>query len=105
MQIDIEPCKNLIPDVVELKDIKGFVDHLDDEVKEVLDALVDFSVEEDGKSREALAEELVDVMTMALTCLIGLEQMKGSPEHLSFAAIQKVLYKNYGRGYHDNNEG
>lgn len=105
MQIDIEPCLNLIPDKVELKDIKECLDHLNDEVKEVTDALVDYSVQKDGKSREALAEELVDVMTMALTSLMALERTKDSPEHLSFAAMQKVLYKNYGRGYYDNNEG
>ena len=102
MQIDIEPCKNLIPENVTLAYIKSCVDHLDDEVKEVVDALVDVAINPNEENILHLGEELEDVATMATSTLVALEKLPQAPENLKKIVEHFVILKNYMRGYHSN---
>ena len=100
MQINVEPCSNLIPENVTLADIKSYVDHLDEECKEVLDALVDVAVNPNEENILHLGEELDDVATMATTTLVALEKLPQAPENLKKIVEHFVILKNYMRGYH-----
>jgi hypothetical protein len=100
VNIDVEPCNNLIPEDVTLADIKGYVDHLDEEVKEVVDALVDVAVNPNEENILHLGEELDDVATMATTTLVALEKLPQAPENLKKIVEHFVILKNYMRGYH-----
>lgn len=100
VNIDVEPCSNLIPEDVTLADIKGYVDHLDEEVKEVVDALVDVAVNPNEENILHLGEELDDVATMATTTLVALEKLPQAPEDLKKIVEHFVILKNYMRGYH-----
>lgn len=100
--INIVPCENLLPDKVTMDDLKELVDHITEEYQEVMAAWkVLQSDPDDGKAREEFGEELGDLMTMNYTTMEAVERMDATPEHFCEAVMDKIVLKNYARGYHD----
>ena len=97
----IQPCLNLIPDTVELQEMEELFHALGGEYVEVQEAFKEFRNQwDDGKKREHLAEEVIDLITVCLTFLKAMEKMDGIPEDFTEAVMSKVFFKNYARGYH-----
>ena len=102
MRVTITPCNKLLPEQVNMDDMKDFIRHLGEEYVEVNSAWKELQESPgDGKSQEHLGEELVDLMTMCMTVLTAMEKMDGVPHQFIDAVTDKVFLKNYARGYHD----
>ena len=98
----LSPCKNLIPPRVTVDDLCEQYRYIGGEYNEVSEAWHELAGDIDnGKKRQHLAEELIDLMTACLTFLKAMEKLEGIPPRFVESIFKMVYFKNYGRGYID----
>lgn len=89
-----------IPAKVGTKELGAAVGKLDEEWREVKEAIAEYMVNPSPKNREHLMEEYVDLVTVTLNNMLTLEKQAPEIPDMAWAELQKVALKNYCRGYH-----
>lgn len=102
MTINVTPSNLLLPDYTSKADIKWIIDDIKEEWEEVIEAFAKYEADPKPKNKELLAEELMDLMTAAGTCLVGLSRTENTPEHFVDAIVTKVHCKDFARRYNDD---
>ena len=98
----LAPCENLIPDDVNIDELCELYRDIGKEYNEVTEAWNDLTQEADnGKLRQHLAEEVVDLMTVCTTFLKAMERLEGIPANFADTVFKMVYCKNAARGYFD----
>jgi NTP pyrophosphatase (non-canonical NTP hydrolase) len=101
----LAPCKNLIPDQIGIDELCEMYRDIGGEYAEVAEAWNELTTDiDDGKKRQHLAEEVVDLMTVCATFLKAMEGLDGVPQNFVDTVFKMVYCKNAARGYFDIDE-
>lgn len=99
MRILVEPKP--LPAKITKTQYGELVNDMEEEWSEVTSAIAEYVTDPTPKNREHLMEEYGDLITVVTNNMIGLERLDPPIKNMAWAGLQKVVYKNYGRGYHN----